>query len=201
MPLDDQKLVVEPRYPNAEALMMIGKPEPKEDDGRRVRNSFYSSKLRSDVLIIQNPDGKITWGIIPGVHHFDHDLQTLGCMDAWGLEQEQNALQLLGTMVRHRQMKQYILTGMFLESSPRSGIMYMFRRLKPTVAMKADPKGRMRILAALCAHPIAHYAGSWAGAMCPTDDVVAHLAMMRGDEHMFWKRCNQHEPHRPEAGL
>lgn len=32
-------------------------------------------------------------------------------------------------------------------------------------------------------------------------DVIAHLALMRGDEHMFWKRSNQHPPYRPEAGL
>jgi hypothetical protein len=37
--------------------------------------------------------------------------------------------------------------------------------------------------------------------MCPTDDVIAHLALMRGDEAMFWRRCNQHPPYRPEAGL
>ena len=43
--------------------------------------------------------------------------------------------------------------------------------------------------------------GSWAGAMVPTDDVIAHLSLMRGDEHMFWKRCNQHPSWRPEAGL
>ena len=59
----------------------------------------------------------------------------------------------------------------------------------------------MKILACLCMHPIAYYAGSWAGAMCPTDDVIAHLSLMRADEHMFWKRSNQHPPYRPEAGL
>jgi hypothetical protein len=37
--------------------------------------------------------------------------------------------------------------------------------------------------------------------MCPTDDVIAHLQLMRGDERMFWKRSNQHPSWRPEAGL
>jgi hypothetical protein len=50
-------------------------------------------------------------------------------------------------------------------------------------------------------HPIAYYHGSWAGAMCPTDDVIAHLSLMRGDEAMFWKRSTQHPAYRPEAGL
>jgi hypothetical protein len=107
-------------------------------------------------------------------------------------------------MLSHHNFRQYMLTGMFLEKSKRSGVIYMFRRLKPTVAIAASPgieSDHMRILACLCAHPIAYYAGSWAGAMVPTDDVIAHLAMMRGDERMFWARCNQHPPHRPEAGL
>ena len=26
-------------------------------------------------------------------------------------------------------------------------------------------------------------------------------AMMRGDEHLFWRRSNQHAAYRPEAGL
>lgn len=58
-----------------------------------------------------------------------------------------------------------------------------------------------RILCALCLHPIAYYSKSWAGAMTPTDDVCAHLMMMRSDEHLFWRRANQHAPWRPEAGL
>ena len=57
------------------------------------------------------------------------------------------------------------------------------------------------MLCAPCLHPIAYYDGSWAGAMCPTDDVIAHLALMRGDEHMFWRRANQHAPWRREAGV
>ena len=134
------------------------------------------------------------------------DLQTMGASDAWGLEQETKALELLSSMTSERQMKQYLLTGMFLETSKRSGVMYVFRRLKPTVALAAHPglpeeRGGMSILCTLCMHPIAYYAGSWAGAMCPTDDVIAHLTMMRGDEKMFWRRANQHPPHRPEAGL
>lgn len=84
--------------------------------------------------------------------------------------------------------------------------MYVFRRLKPTVAMAASPglpeaNRGMKILCSLCQHPIAYYEGSWAGAMVPTDDVIAALAMMRGDEPMFWKRSSQHPPYRPEAGL
>lgn len=205
MPLEDERLIVEPTYPNAEAFMAMGagREAEKDDDGWRLRNKWYSLHHRCDILIMEN-DGKVDWGKLPAFHHIGHDLSTLGCSDAWGIEQEGRAIELLGTMLRHRQFKQYLMTGMFLETSQRSGVTYLFRRLKPTVAIAAHGKsrnGEPRILAALCMHPIAYYANSWAGAMCPTDDVIAHVAMMRGDEHMFWKRCNQHPPYRPEAGL
>ena len=122
------------------------------------------------------------------------------CSLAWGLKQEQNALQTLATLVSHHQMKQYVLTGMFLESSERSKVSYIFRRLRPTVALR-DAGDKMKILCCMCLHPIAYYEGSWAGAMCPTDDVIAHLMLMRGDEHHFWKSANQHPAWKPEAGL
>lgn len=157
---------------------------------------------------MRDRDGKLVWGKLPRFHHIDHAMRTMGCSVAWGIEQEHNALQLLGTMVRHHAMKHYLLSGMFLEKSERSGIMYLFRKLRPTLALSAGPSRdwemndtRVRVLAALCMHPIGYYAGSWAGAMCPTDDVVAHLALMRADEHLFWRRCSQHPPYRPEAGL
>ena len=191
--------MVEPNYPKAKELMDIGNP-PSPEDKRKVRNSFHSRKLGCDVVIIEDENGKIDWGVIPAIHHFKHDLLTLGASDVWGLEQEANAVKLLATLVRHRQFKQYLLTGMFLESSPRSGLTYMFRKLKPTVVI--DTKGtETTIRCSLCMHPIAYYEGSWAGAMCPTDDVIAALMLMRGDEPMFWRRSNQHEPWRPEAGL
>jgi hypothetical protein len=201
MPIDGERLVIEPSYPWAEALSRpVSSPDEGEDeDGWRMRNRWYSKYHRCDIILMEK-DGRVDWGKAPAFHHLGQDLRTLGCMDAWGLEQEQKAMQLLGTLIRHRQMKQYVLTGMFLETSRRSGVTYLFRRLKPTVAVSTR-SDEPRILCALCMHPIAYYAGSWAGAMCPTDDVVAHLSMMRGDEHMFWKRCNQHPAYRPEAGL
>lgn len=213
MPLDGERLVIEPSYPYS-GLADFGKKaaneEPEDDDlkGAKIRNSFWSMEQRAWVIIFQKSDGTIDWGLQHGIHHFGHDLATLKCADAWGIEQESNAVQLLGTLVRHRAFKQYLLTGMFLETSKRSGVSYMFRRLKPTVAI--TPRGRvlkrtgetgLEILCTLCLHPIAYYAGSWAGAMCPTDDVIAHLMLMRGDEAMFWRRANQHPAFLPESGL
>ena len=36
--------------------------------------------------------------------------------------------------------------------------------------------------------------------MCPTDDVVAHLMLMLGDEHLFWRKANQRPPYQPKPG-
>lgn len=202
MPVDGQRLIIEPTYPYAK-LAEINASKPAEDDGWKERNRWYSIRRRC-MLGLYEKDGKIALGLEPAFHHIAMDLQTLGCADVWGIEQETNALALLQSMLRPRSFRQYLLTGMFLETSQRSGVTYLFRRLKPTVACAPDRKrgnDGMRVLACLCMHPIAYYAGSWAGAMCPTDDVVAHLILMRADEHMFWKRCNQHPPYRPEAGL
>lgn len=205
MPLEGEHLVVEPTYPHAEGLMNInrsGEAPEAVPAGVTERKNWWSSRLRC-TIVVWNEDGKVLWGKIGGNQPFALALHTIGCSQAWGIEQEHNAIQLLGTLVRHHQLKQYLLTGMFLETSPRSGLTYLFRRLRPTVAIDARDKSATasRILCALCLHPIGHYEGSWAGAMCPTDDVVAHLMLMRGDEPLFWRRSNQHAPDRPEAGL
>jgi hypothetical protein len=211
MPIEGAPLIVEPRYPKAEEIMAIGrKAVPPEEAAelaelaKQVRSRFWSHHLRSTIITFNDPDGKVRCGIIPGANQVPLLIDTLGAADAWGLEQEHHAVQLLGTLLRHRQFKQYLLAGMFMERSDRSGLTYLFRRLRPTIVL--TPRGKdggeeLRILCALCLHPIAYYEGSWAGAMCPTDDVVAHLALMRGDEPLFWKRANQHPPYRPEAGL
>lgn len=202
MPLEGERLVVEPTFRAAEVLMNMGRKEEIQEKfkGTEQINSWHNTRLRCDVFVIKTVDGRYRAYIAPAVHHIGMDLHTMGCSDAWGIEQESNALATLAKLVTHRQMKQYMLTGMFMERSKRSGIMYVFRRLKPTVAL--NMKGEcVKIMCALCMHPIAHYDQSWAGAMCPTDDVIAHLMLMRGDEHMYWRRCNQHPPYRPEAGL
>lgn len=200
MPIEGQRLIIEPKFPNAEGLMSMYSCAPEPGNGEKIRNMFWSSKLRANVIVWENTDGSIEWGRSGRGHHFDQDLNTLMCMDVWGIEQESAAVLTFASLVRHRQMKQYMLTGMFLETSKRSNITYMFRRLKPTVAMRAS-NDKMRILTTLCLHPIAYYDRSWAGAMVPTDDVIAHLMLMRGDEHGFWKQSNQHPAWKPEAGL
>lgn len=204
MPLADLDLVIEPSYRNASALLDIcnKKPEAPHPDDRTVRNTFWSTRYRMNVVIYEE-DGIAKHQFMPGQMRATMELNTLGASSAWGLEQEENALALLETLISPHKFKQYILTGMFLETSKRSGLTYLFRKLRPTVVIDnrdRDGKG-VHVLCALCLHPVAYYSGSWAGALTPSDDVVSHLMLMRSDEHFYWKRSNQHAPGRPEAGL
>jgi hypothetical protein len=200
LPMADNPLIVEPTYPKAADLTALYRePESAVPEGCVERNRFWSWRYRSDVFVWEE-NGRILHGPTGTSNHLGVLLKTLTASSAWGIEQEATAVQTLGTLVRHHQLKQYLLTGMFLEKSKRSGVMYLFRRLRPTIALSVGGK-ELRALCALCLHPIAYYEGSWGGAMTPTDDVLAHLMLMRGDEHMFWRRANQHPIWKKEAGV
>lgn len=208
VPLQGERLTIDKSYPFASVVEQLNEktsPSPTENSAKKeegsleYRNSFFSSRLCADIHIIKL-DGKFTWFRDPGIHNFRQVLTTLGCSDAWSLETELTAMQTLRSLVDHRKFRQYLMTGMFIESSKKSGVFYIFRRLRPTVAMSGST-GDMKILCTLCLHPIAYYQNSYAGAMCPTDDVIAHVALMRGDEKMFWRRANQHHPANPISGI
>ena len=209
VPVDKLPLVVEPSYPFAEIYATDPEPPP---EGVRYINHWWSRRYRAYVYMWEE-DGKIIYGPAP-TNQLDHIIGTMDASHAWGIEQEHHAMKLLGTLLRHHMFKCYCLTGTFMETSKRTGLTYVFRRLRPTIVL--TPHGRwdwtefkihngdgqrMRILTTLCLHPIGYYQESWGGAMCPTDDVIAHLMLMRGDEPMLWRRSNQHAAHRPEAGL
>jgi hypothetical protein len=103
------------------------------------------------------------------------------------------------------QKKQYLLTDSFMETG-RSGVIYVLRRNRPTLAMRlvpGDSEGLVEadLLCALCMHPLAYYDRSWAGVMPPSDEILAHLLHIRSDEHRYWKVCNQHPPSHYLSGL
>lgn len=196
MPLEGEHLTIEPSHP------LAGVFRPKVEGGEgRLRNQFWSNRLHGYVGIAEF-DGKICVVPLGLWNSLAHELRTMGCSEAWGIEQESAALKLLAEQIPHHAFRKYLLAGSFLETSKRSGVTYMFRKLRPTVAMRPHHKrDDMTVLCCLCMHPIGYYDDSWAGAMCPTDDVLAHLMLMRGDEPMFWRRCNQIPASRPNAGL
>lgn len=174
-----------------------------------IVNSWFSRTRNCHVVVVDTGGRR---GVVQIPESPDRSMDrltmwitTLGASDAWDLEAEYRAKEKLIPMLTDRQWRHYELTGTFLESSTRSGISYMFRRLRPTIAL--SPRGRdgregsMMCIATLCLHPIGFYDRTWAGCMAPTDDVIAHLTMMRGDEAHYWGQANKHAASAPEAGL
>ncbi len=120
------------------------------------------------------------------------------------ISQEMKALEKLREMVTPEEYDHYIITGTLREQSKRSGVIYYLRKLKPTLAFRErkDPKGRWHdFLCGLCLHPMAYYLSSFAGCLCPTDDVIVHLLWIRGDEHGFWSKANHHSLKEIELGM
>ena len=217
MPIPGLRLTVDPSHPWFDSVMSIQaivheNPEhapPLEsaedtdaedaDGSWTVRNEWFSRRLGYPVAICTN--GRrvaLSLGKHDYVRRFEFAIDTLQAATAWTIETELTAQEKLRDLLAHRPhlYHAYLVTGSFIETSSRSGVTYLFRRCRPTVAFR-----NQRILCTLCLHPLAYYEGTFAGSMCPTDDVIAHLLLMRGDEHLFWRRANQHAPWMPESGL
>jgi hypothetical protein len=123
----------------------------------------------------------------------------------FGIEEaELKAQTELRALLGEEQRKQWVLTESFYEKG-KSGVIYLVRKGRPTIAFRSSPTivedGTAEPLCALCLHPIGWYKNSFAGVMTPTDDVIAHLFMIRGDEHGFWKKANQHPLDIPNSGI
>lgn len=208
---EDTPLVVHPDHPlfefyrQAESTTVCS----NDDVGFIVVNHWFSRARQCDVYVVDR-DGRREAVTIPvppdrAMQRLTFWLSTIGACDAWDLDAEHTARDTLRAMLSDRQWMHYEMTGSFFETSPRSDLTYVFRRLRPTIALSSRARrpgdDHVRCLAVLCLHPIGYYANSWAGCMVPSDDVIAHLSWMRGDEAGYWKHANQHASHTAEAGL
>lgn len=126
---------------------------------------------------------------------------TLEVCNAWTMECETKALEKLRSLIRPHLFDAYQLTGQFLETSKRSGLTYIFRRLRPTIVLTPHRGDEIQVLVCLCLHPMGYYKNSWGGVMVPTDEVIAHLMLMRGSEADYWRQANHHAAWRKESGL
>jgi hypothetical protein len=228
VPLPDLELRLHDRHPLAPAFahhererdgvavsFICGGPEYGADDyeDEVIVNRWYSRSLNVDVYVFRRQPSMRCFAVkVPRSPDSSMDrlrmwFNTIGASDAWDVDAEHRARDKLRSMLSERQWRHYDLTGCFLETSPRSRLLYVFRRLRPTIAMTPrwpwwkPPIDSMKCLALLCLHPVGYYEESWGGCLVPSDDVVAHLLLMRSDEAGFWKAANQHEPWQPEAGL
>jgi hypothetical protein len=116
---------------------------------------------------------------------------------------ERNALRKLRPMLTAEQWRQYVLTGMFNEQSGRSHKFYWFRKCAPIIVSNLwrckDGEVVELPLVALCVHPQGYYEDTTAGALCPTDNIIAELLLMRTDEYTLWKKATQHPLDIPNA--
>lgn len=206
LPIESCPLVIEPRYPIQISGLYLddGRLKQVDDDLQEDycthRNTFWSSRHRAHISVYETHDGKIFHVYKQHNVGLQQLIHTLGASDAWNMEAESKALAKLSKLVSARAFKQYFLTGSFLETSAASGVTYMFRKLRPTVAL-GNHNNDVKVLCCLCLHPIGYYDNSWAGALVPTDDIIAHLTMMRGDERHYWSKAEQHRACYPESGV
>jgi hypothetical protein len=210
MPVEGLSIEVEDKNPWAEKIHELGRivNEPasfacsQETMDTTIINSWYSRSQQCTISVV-DINGK------RGVVRHNYDLgrrsdfmmHQLMATTAWHVEAEQTAQRSLEKLIKPHLFAAYQLTGAFLETSARSRLIYVFRRGRPTLVFSRNADGFLSILTALCLHPIGYYRESFAGSLTPTDDVIAHLLLMRGDEHLYWRRANQHPPYMAEAGL
>lgn len=195
-PLEGEELTVHPKYRFASVLA-----KPKEEMDVEVINCWHSSRRPTcNAYVLRDKStGRIWGGYFPATNQASMTIHTMGIASAWDFKAEMKAQEKLASLIHPHLWEMYFLTGGFLETSKRSGLLYIFRRLRPTLVIrKTDP---LTVLCGLCLHPIGYYKDTWAGSLCPTDEVIAHLLLMRGDEHRFWKQANQHPAWSPLSGL
>src|SRR5213596_4428728 len=85
---------------------------------------------------------------------------TLDAAAVWPVEAERKAQERLAGLIPADAFELYALTGHFPEVSKRSGVTYLFRRGRPTIALRQNEEVNYP-LCALCLHPIGYYADTW----------------------------------------
>jgi hypothetical protein len=213
LPVLGHDLVLEPRYrrqnikdfqwseyydESGQRFPVEPKQEPVPSD-LKVVNSWWNNRHRCTVKVVHDKNGRASARMAIR-NAFSFLIGTLEAASAWPIEAEQKALQKLKQLIPQDQFELYSLTGHFVECSKKSLLTYIFRRCRPTLVMK-DNEEETYLLCALCLHPIGYYADTWAGVMCPTDEVIAHLLMMRGCEAKYWANANQHPIEESSSGL
>jgi hypothetical protein len=173
----------------------------------RVRNSWSMLGDR-EICIVETEEGPMA---LPRYYAGNRmrkiiDGSILRAGTSQTAEAEMRAMESLKKRINERQWDSYVLSGLFPELSEKSGIHYFFRKGYPTLAVSYRPgikKGfeSGRVIACLCLHPMGYFQGSHCGLMCPTDEVICQLLMMRADEKKYWGKCGQWSVTDPRSGV
>ena len=174
-------------------------PPPPEPSDIRVVNSWWNARYQVTIMVLHDKQGRARF-TASFQDRLALTMRTLDAAAAWPIEAEKKAQEKLASLIPVDAFEIYLLTGHFCEDSKRSGLTYLFRKGRPTIVLRQNAEISYP-LCALCLHPIGYYGDTWAGVMCPTDEVIAHLLMMRGSEEKFWANANQHSIDHPSAGV
>lgn len=175
---------------NSEALSVVGLSDTIERDG--VFNIF---PLESSLDVKKETRGeKVVALLIRTVeaNAYAHQIQA-----------ERKAQKLLCKHLSRQQWLDYFISGAFWEVS-NSQKFYIFRKGFPTIVCFCEEKnGKYDVtpMHTLCMHVGLYTEGTFAGGVCPTDDVIAHLLMMRTDEDHYLTSCNVHQFDAPQSGV
>lgn len=162
---------------------------------RHVRNSWDVLGDHS-VLVVETSKGSM-WVKEPRagirLRKLMADVSIRNDIHTMTAEAELKAMESLKARVTGNQYRAYVLSGAFFERSPRTDLFYLFRKGFPTLVLSyhGEKNEGGRVIVALCFHPMGFYQFSHVGVMCPTDEVVAALLMMRGHEAKFWSKSGQ----------
>ncbi|WP_050028961.1 hypothetical protein [Verrucomicrobium sp. BvORR034] len=203
-PLQGTRLVIHPKYRFAEVFNNSDEDVPPDTTQSEPSywpvNAWTSRRGGKCIIVLRDKEDRRTALIIPAPTSLQFAINTMGLTVAWTLEAEYRALEKLASLLTPHAFNLYVLTGSFVETSPRSGVSYLFRKLRPTLAIR-ERDGDQTVLCALCLHSIGYYKDSFGGSLVPTDDVISHLLLMRGDEPGFWRLANQHPAWAPQAAV
>ena len=213
VPVAGLTLVLEPRYKH-QGLSEFRWKECYDEDGVRHAieeeqpstaaeftrvNSWWNPRGQLTVVVVHDRQGRarVRFEL---EDRLTFTLRTLEASTVWPVAAEAKAQNKLASLIPKESFEAYVLTGHFVESSRRSRLTYLFRKGRPTIVLREFDEA-VAALCALCLHPIGYYGNTWAGVMCPTDEVIAHLLMMRGSEEKLWANANQHPLDHPAAGI
>lgn len=128
----------------------------------------------------------------PWLERLDILSKTMANLLNFGIEEaELRARSRLNSLLSERQRRSLLLSDSFHELG-KSGILYWIRKNRPTIAIKLEDDDSGKPICGLCFHPLGYFTGTFVGMLAPSDDMIAHLLMIRSNEHFYWKKSNQH---------
>ncbi|QQS22600.1 hypothetical protein IPM19_03135 [bacterium] len=176
------------------------KKQCKANENWGVLNNWTTckagSKKRYEVIIYEHALTKERRHEIEELLSSDNERMMLTCRSLkkafiWqNADAEKIAREKLLSLLRPAQVRALELTDAFCEPKTRSGLHYIIRRNRPTLAFRAQEDGSFHFVSGLCSHPTGYYANTYTGFLCPSDEMIAHLLMIRYDEIGFWKTAN-----------